>query len=337
MEGLRMTRNCVCSTEGRPWLAALLFVFALPTAVLAQGGYAPRETRRPEPPSLSESTALLESAVRNLYKSIEPGNDQSSPNELLAYADLRSLRLYTGALEVAGWSLEKVWEDYQNYLDRGVYRDRSRLTDRNALAAFERYQAARETVRTLLQRVRSTAILAEHQLSFCDPQVAIEWRQEVLPTLRDCIAATDPIFEEEVVYQRYGVPGQANRVVPASGTAGAPGDAIDVVRTPVYQPYEGQGRGQGRYLEIRAFSAPIRVKLVRFQSHERSFGVADAAVIRELSVEAVVQPGQPLYVPCNRGRMVDMSDLEVEWGPADRGSRRGLATIDLVENNDDRN
>ena len=197
-----MTRNCVCSTDGRPWLAPLLFVFALPSMVLAQGGYAPRETRRPEPPSLSESTALLESAVRNLYKSIEPGNDQSSPNELLAYADLRSLRLYTGALEVAGWSLEKVWDDYQNYLDRGVYRDRSRLTDRNALAAYERYQAARETVRTLLQRVRSTAILAEHQLSFCDPQVAIEWRQEVLPTLRDCIAATDPIFEEEVVYQR---------------------------------------------------------------------------------------------------------------------------------------
>ena len=188
-----MTRNCVCSTKSRPWLAALLFVFALPAVVLAQGGYGPRETRRPEPPSLSESTALLESAVRNLYKSIEPGNDQSSPNELLAYADLRSLRLYTGALEVAGWSLEKVWDDYQNYLDRGVYRDRSRLTDRNALAAFERYQAARETVRTLLQRVRSTAILAEHQLSFCDPQVAIEWRQEVLPTLRDCIAATDPI------------------------------------------------------------------------------------------------------------------------------------------------
>jgi hypothetical protein len=60
-------------------------------------------------------------------------------------------------------------------------------------------------------------------------------------------------------------------------------------------------------------------------------------VIRELTVDAVVQPGQPLYVPCNRGRMVDMSELEVEWGPADRGSRRALATIDLVENNDDRN
>ncbi|MCY2963059.1 MAG: hypothetical protein NT069_05290 [Planctomycetota bacterium] len=322
-----------------PLLIAALATFCS-VGVIAQDGFAPSRTRRPIPagPSLSETTALLESAVRNLYKVIEPANDEASPNELLAYADLRSLRLYVGALEVAGWSLEKVTVDYDRYSQSGLYRDRSRLTDRSALAAWERYQAAKETVRTLLQRVRSTAILCEHQISFCDPQVSHEWRNEVLPALRDCIAATDPIFAEEVAYQRYGVPGQSARVVPASGSNNASGDAVDVSRNPVYQPYDGQGRGQGRYVEVRAFSGPVRVKLVRFQSHERSFGVTDASVIRELTVDEVVEPGQPLFVPCNRGRMVDVSNLEVEWAPADRGGRRVMATIDLVENNDgDRN
>lgn len=332
-----MTQTLRLTGTLRLWLAAAFAVMVTFAVASAQDGFAPNRVRRPSPPSLSESTALLESAVRNLYKVIEPGNDEASPNELLAYADLRALRLYTGALEVAGWSLEKVWDDYQNYSDRGMYRDRSRLTDRNALAAYERYQAAKETVRTLLQRVRSTAILCEHQISFCDPQVAREWRQEVLPALRDCIAATDPIFAEEIAYQRYGTPGQSARVVPASGTAGANGDTVDVVKNPVFQPYDGQGRGQGRYFEVRAFSGPVRVKLVRFQSHERSFGVAEAAVIRELTVDEIVQPGQPLFIPCNRGRMVDVSDLEVEWGPAERGGRRALASIELVETNDERN
>ena len=63
-------------------------------------------THRRQGPSLSESTAILEAAVRTMYMRIEPGND-TSPNELLVYADLRALRLYTGALEVAGWSLEQ--------------------------------------------------------------------------------------------------------------------------------------------------------------------------------------------------------------------------------------
>lgn len=340
MEGSLMTQNPRSFGVRPALLAAVVAALASWSTATAQDGFTPARVRRPSPPNLSESTALLESAVRNLYKLIEPTStgDENSPNELLAYADLRSLRLYTGALEVAGWSLEKHYGDYVNYYDRGVYRDRSRLTDRNALAAWERYQAARETVRTLLQRVRSTAILAEHQISFCDPQIGREWRGEVLPALRDAIASTEPIFEEDIVYQRYGVPGQSARVVPASGTSGAPGDAVDVSRNAVYQPYDGQGRGQGRYFEIRAFSGPVRVKLIRFQSHERSFGVTDSAVVRELSIDQVVEPGQPLYVPCNRGRSVDVSDLEVEWGPADRNGRRTLATIDLVDSNsDDRN
>lgn len=334
-----MTRDNWNAPVVRTGVTALMLMVgswaALAQQSLAQEGYSP--SRRgstgvavADAPSLSETTALLESAVRNLYKLIEPGEEEASPNELLAYADLRSLRLYTGALEVAGWALEKVGEEYQRYSANGVYRDRARLTDRNALLAWERYQASRETVRTLLQRVRSTAILCEHQISFCDPSVAREWREEVLPSLRDCIAATDPIFAEEVAFQRYGVPGQTARVVPASGTAGVQGDPVDVVRNPVYMPYNGQGRGQGRFIEIRAFTGPVRVTLVRFESHERSFGVADATVMREVPVNVVVQPGQPIYVPCNRGRWVDLSALEVEWGPADRG-RRALATIDLVE------
>jgi len=334
-----MTRDIWNTLVVRTGVTALLLTVGALAAgslpALAQEGYSParrgaNSLPAADAPSLSETTALLESAVRNLYKLIEPGEEEASPNELLAYADLRSLRLYTGALEVAGWTLEKVGEEYQRFSANGVYRDRARLTDRNALLAWERYQASRETVRTLLQRVRSTAILCEHQISFCDPSVSREWRNEVLPALRDCIAATDPIFAEEVAFQRYGVPGQTARVVPASGTAGGAGEPVDVVRNPVYLPYNGQGRGQGRFIEIRAFTGPVRVKLVRFESHERSFGVADATVMREVPVDLIAQPGQPLYIPCNRGRWVDLTGLEVEWGPAERG-RRALATIDLVE------
>jgi hypothetical protein len=312
--------------------AALALAACLACAALtvAQDGFAPTRTRKPAVPSLSESTALLEAAVRSLYKSIEPGSGDSSPNDLLAYADLRSLRLYTGALEVAGWSLEQAAEDYYRYQQRGMYRDRGRVTDREALAALEQFQAARETVRTLLQRVRSTAILAEHQISFCDPQVVQEWQAEVLPALRDAIAATDPIFVEEIAYQRYGIPGQTARVIPAGGT-GVPADAVDVARNATYQPYEGKGRGQGRYFEVRAYGGPVRVVGVRFRMHERALGVAESSVIRELAVDEVAEPGRPLYIPCNRRRWADVSGLEIEWQVEGRGNRRVLATIDLID------
>jgi len=325
-----MTQNTIRVTCGRRFGLVLATWLVCATWVAAQDGFAPTRTRRPAPPTLSEATALLESAVRSLYKTIEPGTGDTSPNDLLAYADLRSLRLYTGALEVAGWSLEQAADDYHRFQQRGMYRDRGRVTDREALAALEQYQAARETVRTLLQRVRSTAILAEHQISFCDPQVVQEWQAEVLPALRDAIAATDPIFVEEIAYQRYGVPGQTARVIPAAGT-GVPADAVDVSRNPRYQPYEGRGRGQGRYFEVRAFGGPVRVIAVRFRIHERALGVAESSVIRELAVDQVAEPGSPLYIPCNRKRWADVSALEVEWEAEGRGNRRVLATIELID------
>lgn len=305
--------------------------FAAPAAAQQDGfrGSSPRDARH-RIPSLSEATAILEAAVRNLYTTITPGND-TSPNELLAYADLRVLRLYTGALEVAGWSLEQAMNDYQRYYDAGAYRGgRSRISDQNALIAMERYHAYRETVRSLLLRVRTTAVSVEHQVSFCDPELAREWRSDVLPALRDTIAATEPLFEEEIAYQRYGIPGQtATRVIPTAGS-GVPRDAVDVARSPTYRPYEGQGRGQGRYFEIRVYGGSVNVRAIRFRNHENAFGVLGTSAIKEITVNQTAEPGEPLYIPCNRNRWADISELEVEWENGERG-RKAFATIELVE------
>lgn len=303
--------------------------------IQAQDGFSPTRVRRPTPPDLSQSTALLEAAIRSLYVTIEPEKNDTSPNELLAYSDLRSLRLYAGALEVAGWALDQCFSDYQRYDTAGAYRNGwNRVSDARAQSALELYRARRETVRSLLQRVRTTAVLAEHQISFCDAGVGQQWRQEVVPALRDTIAATDPLFEEDVAYQRYGVPGQQARVVPAAGTSGVPNEAVDVTRNPTYQPYEGQGEGQGRYFEIRAFGGDVNVKAIRYRNHENAFGVLGTSVVREISVDQVVEPGAPLFVPCNRKRWVSISDLEVEWEPGQRG-RKPYGIIELVESSPD--
>jgi hypothetical protein len=308
-----------------------------------QDGFGPqRNIRRPPPGGnridLSEATALLEAAIRSLYVTIEPGKTDVSPNELLAYADLRSLRLYAGALEVAGWALDQVADDYNRFETQGAYRGgRHRAPDVQAQLALERYRACRETVRSLLQRVRTTAVLAEHQISFCDPGVGHQWRHDVLPALRDTIAATDPLFSEDVVYQRYGVPGQQPRVVPAAAGGGIPNEAVEVARNPTYQPYEGQGQGKGRFFEIRAFGGEIHVRGIRYRHHERSFGVLGTSAVREMPVDQIVEPGAPLFIPCNRGRWVDMTDLEIEWEPGARG-RKPFGTIELVESSpNDRN
>jgi hypothetical protein len=313
------------------WGFSLAVVMGLATPAPAQDGFRSdsRSIRR-NVPNLSESTAILESAVRNLYTTITPGND-TLPNELLAYADLRVLRLYTGALEMAGWSLEQAMNDYYRYMDAGAYRGgRSRISDQNALIAHDRYHAYRETVRSLLLRVRTTAVSVEHQVSFCDPQINREWRNEVIPALRDTIAATEPLFEEEHAYQRYGIPGQtSSRVIPTAGS-GIPNNAVDVGRQPTFQPFEGQGRGQGRFFEIRAYGGSVRVRSIRFRNHENAFGVLGTSTIKDINVNQTADPGQPLYIPCNRNRWVDISELEVQWENVERG-RKAFATIELVE------
>jgi hypothetical protein len=281
-------------------------------------------------PSLSESTAILESSVRALYKHIEPGDDPS-PNELIAYADLRALRLYTGALEVAGWDLEQAQQTYQE-LDNPRYRGRVRdlPTDPRTQHARERYLAFRETVRTLLYRVRSTAVAVEHQVSFCDPLVTREWQHEVVPALLDVIASTQPLFLEQDTFSSYSAP--AGRVRPAANPNlpnGVPAEAADVARSPVFRPYNGEGRGQGRYFEIRAFGGPIRVKRIRYVSHENNFGVIGTSVTRELAVDQIASPQDPLFVPCNRERFVDLSNLEVEWENADN-RRNAFGLIDVI-------
>lgn len=284
-------------------------------------------------PTLSEATAILEAAVRSLYKHIEPGDDPS-PNELIAYADLRALRLYTGALEVAGWDLEQAAQQYQD-LDAGRFRGRVRdlPTDARVLQARERYLAFRETVRTLLYRVRSTAVAVEHQVSFCDPQVNREWQEQVVPALLDTISATKPLFIEQEFYTSYGMPGSNRpRVIPTGNSV--PQDAVEVSRSPVYRPYNGQGRGQGRYFEIRAFGGPVRVKRIRYVSHENNFGVIGTTVQRELAVDQIASPSEPLYIPCNRDRFVDLSQLEVEWENADT-RRNALGTIDVISDRPD--
>lgn len=294
------------------------------------GGYNSGPNGYPAPHStLSEATALLEAAVRTLYKHIEPGEDPS-PNELIAYADLRALRLYTGALEVAGWDLEQASQVYSE-LDSARYRGRVRdlPTDGRTLQARERYLAFRETVRTLLLRVRTTSVAVEHQVSFCDPRVTREWHKEVVPALNDVINSTTPLFLERDTYTAYQGPGGPRSQTVANSQNGFPGDAVEVGRTPVYRPYNGEGRGQGRYFEIRAFGGPVRVKRIRYVSHENSFGVLNSNVTRELDVEQVASPNTPLFVPCLRERFVDLSQLEVEWENAD--NRRGaFATIDIV-------
>ncbi|HVW02668.1 MAG TPA: hypothetical protein VHB77_20090 [Planctomycetaceae bacterium] len=314
-------------------------------------------------PTLSEATAILESAVRALYKSIEPG-DQPSPNELVAYADLRALRLYTGALEVAGWDLEQAanaippnggygynngGNGYNNGNGQGnnpgdgtvfgyrpngngnggngngrpsIPRDDQSGSDR------ERYLAFRETVRTLLFRVRTTAVAVEHQVSFCDPQVAQAWQRDVVPALMDTIAATQPLFMEQESFVSYHVPGQQPRVIQTS-TSGIPDNAVEVAANPEFQPYDGKGRGQGRYFVVKAFGGPIRVKVIRYRSHENAFGVLGTSVVRELSIDQIAAPNQPLFVPCNRDRFVDLSGLEIEWESADN-RRKTFGSIDLV-------
>lgn len=281
-------------------------------------------------PSLSEATAILEAAVRTLYKHIEPGDDPS-PNELIAYADLRALRLYTGALEVAGWDLEQASQTYAQ-LDSARYRGRVRdlPTDARTLQARERYLAFRETVRTLLYRVRSTAVAVEHQVSFCDPRVTREWRNEVVPALTDVISATQPLFLEQDTFTAYGVPGARTRPVSNTNTPnGVPADAVEVAQYRVYRPYNGEGRGQGRYFEIRAFGGPVRVKTIRYVSHENNFGVLSSNVTRQLTVDQIATPSEPLYIPCMRDRFVDLSGLEVEWENADP-RRNAFGTIDVI-------
>ena len=284
-------------------------------------------------PTLSEATAILEAAVRSLYKHIEPGEDPS-PNELIAYADLRALRLYTGALEVAGWDLEQAAQQYQD-MDAGRFRGRVRdlPTDARVAQARERYLAFRETVRTLLYRVRSTAVAVEHQVSFCDPQVNREWQEQVVPALLDTISATKPLFIEQEFYTSYGVPGSNRpRVIPTGNSV--PQDAVEVARSPLFRPFNGQGRGQGRYFEIRAFGGPVRVKRIRYVSHESNFGVIGTTVQRELTVDQIASPSEPLYIPCNRDRFVDLSQLEVEWENADT-RRNALGTIDVISDRPD--
>ncbi len=281
-------------------------------------------------PSLSEATAILEAGVRTLYKHIEPGDDPS-PNELIAYADLRALRLYTGALEVAGWDLEQASQAYAQ-LDSARYRGRVRdlPTDARTLQARERYLAFRETVRTLLLRVRTTAVAVEHQVSFCDPRVNREWRTEVVPALTDVIAATQPLFMEQDTFTAYGVPGaRARPVSNVSNPNGFPAEAVEVARSPVYRPYNGEGRGQGRYFEVRAFGGPVRVKSIRYVSHENNFGVLNSNVTRQLTVDQIASPKEPLFIPCLRDRFVDLSQLEVEWENADP-RRSAFATIDVI-------
>ena len=289
-------------------------------------------------PSLSESTALLESEVRNLYAEIEPGRE-TMPNELIAYADLRALRLYTGALEVAGWDLEQAASAYSDLNGGRRGGRRTQSMEQEVLAARERYLAFRETVRTLLYRVRSTAVAVEHQVSFCDRQIADRWQNNVVPTLLDTISATQPLFYEQDSYVSYHIPGQnATKVVRTSGNS-LPDDAVEVSKNPEYMPYDGQGRGQGRYFEIRSYGGPVRVKSISYRSHENAFGVIGTSVVRELTVDQIASPSQPLYIPCNRERFVDLSELQVTWENAD-GRRQTYATIDVIAerpktNNDD--
>lgn len=332
-------------------LAAGMFVLpGLTTPVLAQGLQPLPRDYRPAAPdprlqagppapqsistTISEATAILESVVRTMYTRIEPGRD-NSPNELMAYADLRVLRLYAGALEVAGWSLEQAYTDYLRFHTGGHYRNGySHIQDRNAQIAWERYRAYRETVRTMLLRVRTTAVSVEHQVGFCDPSVAREWQRDVLPALRDTIAATEPLLVDDYSYQRYTGPATASTtaiVVPASSN-GLPANAVEVGgRLSTHSPYNGQGHGRGRYFEVRSYGGAIRIKGIRYNSFESAFGLAGTTQVRELAIDQIVEPGRPLFVSCNRGRWVDASNVEIIWERGDRGSNRTYGSIDIVD------
>jgi hypothetical protein len=312
----------------------MLFALAMPSVGqddFRRGGTAPRTNDRYRtPPVLSEATAILESNVRDLYQLIEPDRN-TSPNELIAYADLRALRLYTGALEVAGWDFEQAAAAYQE-LDASRYRGRVRTppTDARVIEARDRYLAYRETLRTLLYRVRSISANVEHQISFCDRDLIRGYQRSVFPALQDVIAATQPYLMEDDAIARYGIPGQTTptRVIPTAGS-GIPQNAVEVSRNRNYKPYEGKARGYGRYFEIRAYGGSVRVKSIRFVMHESAFGSIYTGRDRELTVDQVATPQQPLRIPCNRGRSADISEVEVEWEQAD--NRRSYATIDVIE------
>jgi hypothetical protein len=241
------------------------------------------------------------------------------------------LRLYTGALEVAGWDLEQAAATYAD-LTNGQYRNGrngpGRVSEGQVIEARDRYLAFRETVRTLLFRVRSTAVAVEHQVSFCDPSIARGWQHDVVPALLDTITATEPLFAAQTQSAGYYVPGQTRSNVTQTN-GGIPSNAVEVNKFPTYQPYEGRGRGQGRYFEIRAFGGPVRVKAIRYRSHENAFGVIGTSVQRELTVDQIASPTDPLFIPVNRERYVDLSDLEIDWENADN-RRKTFAVIDVV-------
>lgn len=324
------------------WLSAGLMLGATPPA-LAQSNIRPTAAisqPRHEIPDLSEATALLESSVRAMYQNIEPGSD-TSPNELLAYADLRALRLYTSALEVAGWSLEHSATEYQKHFKNGAYTvARGRISDPQAEIALERYRAYREATRTLLFRVRTTAVAVEHQVSFCPPEVSREWRLAVLPHLRDAIAATDLLFNEPVAAAGPTTQGRpTGNVIPTSGNGTLPGSnkpstAHEITKLATYIPFDSEWRGQGRYLVVTAFGGPVRVKSIRFRSHENAFGLLGTSVQRDISVNQVVQPDRPVYIPCNRKWWSDVSDLQIDWENIDR-TRRTFGTINIAETSPD--
>lgn len=339
--------------------AALLVASSLSGTVMAQDGFRPdaprpgdRDYRGPAPisgpiapnrgpvgvptnnatVSIAEATAVLESVVRTMYSHIEPGRE-NSPNELTAYADLRVLRLYAGALEVSGWSLQQSYQDFLRFRNGGHYRDGySHISDHKAQAAYDRYRAYRETVRTMLLRIRTTAVFVEHQVSFIgDPQVAAEWRQEVYPALLDTYAAVEPLLiDEQYTHQRYTPYGQAasTTIIPVAAN-GLPQNAVEVqARLTTHVPYDGRGHGRGRYFEIRSFGGPIRVRGIRYSSYESGSGMT---LPKELTVDEVVQPSRPLFVQCNRGRRVDASQIEIIWESTQRGNGRVYGSIDLVD------
>lgn len=278
-------------------------------------------------PNLSEATAVLDAAVRNLYKKIEPGSEPN-PNELIAYADLRVLRLYTGALEVAGWDLETSTREFSQR-DYMQYRYNQNIGDARLSQRRERYLAFRETVRSLLYRVRTTAVSVEHQVSFCDPRVSDEWRREVVPALLDTIAATQPLFYDDDDASRYHLPGQqVSNIIPTS--TGIPSNAVEVSKPGRYLPYDGKGQGTGRYFEVKAFGGPIRVRKIRFRELVNSFGTISSSVPRELIVDKVIEKGETKFFACYRERLVDLTGIEVEWEPVDPRIR-AYGSIDLVE------
>lgn len=277
---------------------------------------------------LSESTALLENAVRELYQKIEPGQEPS-PNELIAYADLRALRLYTGALEVAGWDFENAASNFSQ-ADYETYRYNSNIGDDRIRQARDRYMAFRETVRTLLFRVRMTAVSAEHQISFCDSRAVREWQSNVYPALIDTIRSTQPLFYDDASdSMRYHAPGTtASNIIQTS--SGVPSNAVEIRDRGTFKPFDGKGQGTGRYFEVKAFQGPIRLKQIRFIEIDRTFNTIDSRAERVISLNnRVVEANSAAYIACNRDRMVDVTRIEIEWEPAD-GSRRTYGSIDLV-------